>query len=278
MAPSTASSLSMPSGARNTALLLVAGALGGSVIAALARRAGLGRRRHRPAAAGGRADESRSTTSSAGGGVAAYETRRAVDEYLQFHFGAEKDILPYDVGPKVNSSGGKLGAGAASCAPPPPPPRRRPAHRHCRRSGAAPRRKPSTSPPAWPRWPSVTVSRCATLGASARRPRHWTLAVQWAGPRLSWRAPSREKGACWLLLLLVVVVCCCCCCRRRYCWQPCWLLLALPVPPPPTAARLPPPPKRHVLGIDYSHTFVEAAQTMKERGWMRYRCAVFSGG
>jgi hypothetical protein len=45
--------------------------------------------------------EERSTTSSAGGGAAAYETRKAVDEYLQFHFGAASDILPYAAGPKV---------------------------------------------------------------------------------------------------------------------------------------------------------------------------------
>jgi hypothetical protein len=45
--------------------------------------------------------EERSTTSSAAGGVAAYETRKAVDEYLQFHFGADEDILPYKAGPKV---------------------------------------------------------------------------------------------------------------------------------------------------------------------------------
>ena len=44
---------------------------------------------------------SSSTTSSAAGGIAAYETRKAVDEYLQFHFGADQDILPYPHGPKV---------------------------------------------------------------------------------------------------------------------------------------------------------------------------------
>jgi hypothetical protein len=43
----------------------------------------------------------RSTTSSAGGGSAAYETAKAVDEYLQFHFGADQDIMPYKNGPKV---------------------------------------------------------------------------------------------------------------------------------------------------------------------------------
>ncbi|CAD7704115.1 unnamed protein product [Ostreobium quekettii] len=41
----------------------------------------------------------RSVTSSAGGGPAAYETTRAVDEYLQFHYG-DKDVLPYERGPK----------------------------------------------------------------------------------------------------------------------------------------------------------------------------------
>ncbi|GAX83216.1 hypothetical protein CEUSTIGMA_g10642.t1 [Chlamydomonas eustigma] len=42
----------------------------------------------------------RSTTSSAGGGAAAYETVKAVDEYLQFHFGTDQDIMPYSNGPK----------------------------------------------------------------------------------------------------------------------------------------------------------------------------------
>ena len=46
--------------------------------------------------------EERSTTSSAGGGAAAYETRKAVDEYIQFHFGAEADVLPYGNGPKAS--------------------------------------------------------------------------------------------------------------------------------------------------------------------------------
>lgn len=44
----------------------------------------------------------RSTTSSAGGGASAYETRKAVDEYVQFHFGDPKDVLPYADGPKVS--------------------------------------------------------------------------------------------------------------------------------------------------------------------------------
>ena len=39
------------------------------------------------------------TAPGAGGGPAAYETRRAVDEYLQFHFGAPDDILPYKDAP-----------------------------------------------------------------------------------------------------------------------------------------------------------------------------------
>ncbi len=45
--------------------------------------------------------EERSTTSSVGGGAAAYETRKAVDEYLQFHFGQDADVLPYAAGPQV---------------------------------------------------------------------------------------------------------------------------------------------------------------------------------
>ncbi|GLI58723.1 hypothetical protein VaNZ11_000476 [Volvox africanus] len=44
--------------------------------------------------------QERSTTSSAGGGSAAYETKKAVDEYLQFHFAAPEDLLPYANGPK----------------------------------------------------------------------------------------------------------------------------------------------------------------------------------
>ena len=44
-----------------------------------------------------------STTSTGtgrkGGGVAMYENKKAVDEYLQFHFGAPHDILPYACGP-----------------------------------------------------------------------------------------------------------------------------------------------------------------------------------
>lgn len=58
-------------------------------------------RRRRAAAKPKENLEERSTTSSAGGGTAAYETRKAVDEYLQFHFGADADILPYAKGPKV---------------------------------------------------------------------------------------------------------------------------------------------------------------------------------
>lgn len=44
--------------------------------------------------------EERSTTSSAGGGALAYETKKAVDEYLLFHFGQPEDIFPYAHGPK----------------------------------------------------------------------------------------------------------------------------------------------------------------------------------
>ena len=47
--------------------------------------------------------EERSTTSSAGGGASAYETRKAVDEYLQFHFGAPADVMPYANGPKARA-------------------------------------------------------------------------------------------------------------------------------------------------------------------------------
>jgi hypothetical protein len=40
-----------------------------------------------------------STTSSAHSG-SVYETDKAVAEYLQFHFGADEDILPFAEGPK----------------------------------------------------------------------------------------------------------------------------------------------------------------------------------
>lgn len=86
---------SINSNLRERTLLLVAGAAAASVLPALWRR--LQRRGVLPAAA---ADEGRSTTSSAGGGAGAYETRKAVDEYLQFHFGRPEDIMPYDCGPK----------------------------------------------------------------------------------------------------------------------------------------------------------------------------------
>jgi len=40
------------------------------------------------------------STTGSSGGVALYETRKAVNEYLQFHFGVDDDILPYEFGPK----------------------------------------------------------------------------------------------------------------------------------------------------------------------------------
>eukprot|EP00053_Salpingoeca_punica_P007702 m.70037 g.70037 ORF g.70037 m.70037 type:complete len:275 (-) comp14285_c0_seq2:314-1138(-) len=45
-------------------------------------------------------DESRSTTSSSAGGPAAYESNRAVSEYVQFHFGSPEDVMPYAFGPR----------------------------------------------------------------------------------------------------------------------------------------------------------------------------------
>ena len=71
--------------AAGSAALAAAGAL----VALLQRRAGASN------------DKERSTTSSAGGGPKAYETMRAVGEYVQFHFGKDEDILPYQNGPKV---------------------------------------------------------------------------------------------------------------------------------------------------------------------------------
>jgi hypothetical protein len=43
----------------------------------------------------------RSTTSSAGGGAVAYETSKAVDEYVQMHFALPDEIFPYKNAPKV---------------------------------------------------------------------------------------------------------------------------------------------------------------------------------
>eukprot|EP01024_Parvocaulis_polyphysoides_P041535 TRINITY_DN38096_c0_g1_i2.p2 TRINITY_DN38096_c0_g1~~TRINITY_DN38096_c0_g1_i2.p2 ORF type:complete len:152 (-),score=33.93 TRINITY_DN38096_c0_g1_i2:95-550(-) len=43
--------------------------------------------------------EGRSTTSATGGGIQAYETKKAVDEYLLFHYGKQSDKLPYENGP-----------------------------------------------------------------------------------------------------------------------------------------------------------------------------------
>lgn len=37
----------------------------------------------------------------ADGDVASYEIKRAVDEYLQFHYASEQEILPYPHAPKV---------------------------------------------------------------------------------------------------------------------------------------------------------------------------------
>lgn len=43
----------------------------------------------------------RSTTSSAGGGAVAYETSKAVDEYVQMHFALPDEVFPYKNAPKV---------------------------------------------------------------------------------------------------------------------------------------------------------------------------------
>lgn len=42
----------------------------------------------------------RSTTASGVGGSAVYETQRAVDEYLQFHYASDDELLPFACGPK----------------------------------------------------------------------------------------------------------------------------------------------------------------------------------
>jgi len=46
------------------------------------------------------AQEVRSTTASGVGGSAVYETRRAVEEYLQFHYATDKELMPFACGPK----------------------------------------------------------------------------------------------------------------------------------------------------------------------------------
>ncbi|KAL4447393.1 hypothetical protein ABPG75_004612 [Micractinium tetrahymenae] len=163
---------------RERALLLLAGATAASVVPALWRR--LQRRAVLPAAAvggSGGVDESRSTTSSAGGGVGAYETRKAVDEYLQFHYGRPEDIMPYDCRPKDAL---RFTAELALLC-----------ERHCAalQDFTGERGDPM----------AVDIG-CAVGGASFE------------------------------------------------------LARAFP----------------HVLGIDYSQHFVDAANTMKERGWMRY--------
>ncbi|PSC67344.1 4-mercaptohistidine N1-C-terminal domain [Micractinium conductrix] len=163
--------------ARERALLLLAGAAAAAVLPALVRRAR--RRGLLPAtAAAAGTDEGRSTTSSAGGGAGAYETRKAVDEYLQFHYGRPEDILPYDCGPKeALRFAERL---AMLC------------ERHCTAlQDFTGERKP----------PLAIDVGCAVGGATFE------------------------------------------------------LARAFP----------------HVLGIDYSQTFVNTANTMKERGWMRYR-------
>ena len=41
----------------------------------------------------------RSTTASGVGGAAVYETRKAVEEYLQFHYATDAEFMPYACGP-----------------------------------------------------------------------------------------------------------------------------------------------------------------------------------
>ncbi|EFN59874.1 hypothetical protein CHLNCDRAFT_18766 [Chlorella variabilis] len=122
-------------------------------------------------------DATRSTTSSAGGGAGAYETRKAVEEYLQFHFGQPDEVMPYNVGPKAGLPMHVL-ARAPCCQ--------------------------AARPPAGEAGEATALDvGCAVGGAS--------FALARAFP--------------------------------------------------------------HVLGIDFSQHFVDAANTMKERGWMRYTAA-----
>ena len=45
--------------------------------------------------------------------VCRYETRKAVDEYLQFHYGRPEDLFPYAEGPKVSAGARMSSAGRA---------------------------------------------------------------------------------------------------------------------------------------------------------------------
>jgi hypothetical protein len=56
----------------------------------------------------------RSTTSSAGGGAVAYETAKAVDEYVQMHYASADEVFPYRNAPKVRPVGRIKQASCAS--------------------------------------------------------------------------------------------------------------------------------------------------------------------
>lgn len=49
----------------------------------------------------GKTRGSRSVSSSLAGGTRAYELSKAVDEYLDFHFGQDHRYLPFNQAPKV---------------------------------------------------------------------------------------------------------------------------------------------------------------------------------
>lgn len=72
------------------------------VSSAFARKAGKKKRRKKSRstahANAAPASSVAATGTGAGGGPAMYETKRAVDEYLQFHLGDPKDVLPYGEG------------------------------------------------------------------------------------------------------------------------------------------------------------------------------------
>ena len=83
---------------RSAALALTAGFLAGAGAATLGWAYARPAKTDRSDDDAGAAPTAASTTSSGHSG-SVYESSKAVSEYLQFHFGSAKDILPYADGP-----------------------------------------------------------------------------------------------------------------------------------------------------------------------------------
>lgn len=168
---------------RQKMLLMLAGATAASLAPALWRRLQRRLQRRRGGMAAAAVDATRSTTSSAGGGAGAYETRKAVEEYLQFHFGQPDEVMPYNVGPKAGAgcrerrrAGERQGPAAAMRARLP----LCPAHVHM---PTQPRgvgcRMRCGSRKSWRCCASGTAPRCGTLPVSSAQREHvlpWLLA------------------------------------------------------------------------------------------------------